>query len=220
MQTLGILSQKGGAGKTTLAVHIAVAAQQAGFRVAVVDLDPQGTARKWGARRDAEPEVVGDHAEQLAALKTAAAENGADLLIIDTAPNADRSSLLAAKACDFILIPCRPNKFDIEAIEATTDVAALAKKPAAVVINSAPHGKNGLPDPAVAEAVSGLRSQGVVVAPQVIEQRVAFSHAVNDGRTALELDPRGKASKELRALFAWTCQQAGLQTGQRARKAA
>jgi chromosome partitioning protein len=55
--------------------------------------------------------------------------------------HADRASLLAAKAADFILIPCRPAKFDLEAIEATIDVANLAKKPAAVVINSAPHAR-------------------------------------------------------------------------------
>jgi chromosome partitioning protein len=216
MRTIAVESQKGGAGKTTLAVHLAVAAQQEGYRVAVIDLDPQGNARKWGARRQAEPEVIGDHAEQLAKLKEIVEANGADLLIIDTAPNADRASLLAAKAADFILIPCRPAKFDLEAIEATIDVATLAKKPAAVVINSAPHGKNGLPDPVVAEAIHGLTAQGVTVAPQIIEQRVAFSHAVNDGRTALELESRGKAAKELRSLFAWACQQAGLPTRQRA----
>jgi chromosome partitioning protein len=66
MQTIGVVSQKGGAGKTTLSVHLAVAAQQEGYRVAIIDLDPQATARKWGYKRqEAEPEVVGDHAERL-----------------------------------------------------------------------------------------------------------------------------------------------------------
>ena len=138
MWTIAVISQKGGAGKTTLSVHLAVAAHQQGYRVAVVDLDPQATARKWGDKRSSEPEVVGDHAERLPQLIEAARANGADLLTIDTAPNADRASLAAARSADTILIPCRPAAFDLEAIEATSDLAAIAKKPAWVVLSSAP----------------------------------------------------------------------------------
>jgi chromosome partitioning protein len=213
MRTLTVSSQKGGSGKTTLTVHLGAAAVLAGIRTAIIDLDPQGNARKWGERRSADPEVVGDHAEQLARLKEAAEANGCELLIIDTAPNADRASLLAAKASDFILIPCRPSQFDLEAIEATLDVAALAKKPAAVVINAAPHGRNGLPDPTVRDAIRWLSEKNAPVAPQVIEHRADFSHSVNDGRTALELEPKGKAAKELRSLFLWACQQANVPAG-------
>lgn len=215
MHTIAVISQKGGAGKTTLSVHLAVAAHLAGLRTAVIDLDPQATARKWGDRRGAEPEVVSDHAERLADLTKAAEAGGADLLIIDTAPNADRASLLAAKAADLILIPCRPAKFDLEAIEATRDVAALAKKPSAVVINAAP-----IRSAIVGEAIAGLEAQGVSVAPHIICGRVAFSHAVIDGRTALEIEPEGKAAEEVRALFAWACQQVGLTTCQPADVAA
>lgn len=122
MRTIAVMSQKGGAGKTTVSVHLAVAAQQDGYRAAVIDLDPQATARKWGDKRVTEPEVIGDHAERLPHLIDLARANGADLLIIDTAPNADRASLTAARAADMILIPCRPAAFDLEAIEATTDL--------------------------------------------------------------------------------------------------
>ena len=72
MRTIAVISQKGGAGKTTLSVHLAVAAYQQGYRVAVIDLDPQATARKWGDKRSSEPEVVGDHAERLPQLIAAA----------------------------------------------------------------------------------------------------------------------------------------------------
>ena len=206
MQAISVLSRKGGAGKTTLAVHLAVAAHRAGLRAAVIDLDPQGTARKWGERRDGDPEVAGDHAEQLAAMKGAVAANGADLLIVDTAPNADRASLLAAKAADFILIPCRPAKFDLEAIEATLDLVSVAKKPAAIVINAAK-----ARSPIVSEAIDGLQSRGAIVVPHVIHDRVALSHAVIDGRTAQEFEPAGKATEEVQAVFTWACQQVGLQ---------
>lgn len=209
MRTIAVISQKGGAGKTTLAVHLAVAAQLAGLAVAVVDLDPQATARKWGDKRQvAAPEVVGDHAERLLQLAETAASNGADLLVIDTAPNADRASLAAARAADLILIPCRPAAFDLEAIAATRDVAELARKPAAVAINAAP-----VRSAIVAETARALTAQGFRVCPQVIHQRVAFSHSVIDGRTALELEPDGKAADEIRALLAWACGQVGLPTG-------
>jgi len=212
MQTVAVISQKGGAGKTTLAIHLAVAALQYGRRVAVVDLDPQATARKWFDKRAAdEPEVVGDHAERLSQLIEAARTNGADLLVIDTAPNADRASLMAAKVADLILIPCRPAAFDLDAIEATLDLAEIAKKPAFVVLSLAP-----ARSPLTEEARLGLEVKGAKVAPTIIHQRVAYSHSVIDGRTALEFEPDGKAAEEIRSLYAWACPHAGMTTRRRA----
>ncbi len=212
MRTIAVISQKGGAGKTTTAVHLAVAAQREGYRVAVIDLDPQATARKWGDKRqETEPEVIGDHAERLPQLVEAARANAADLLIIDTAPNADRASLAAARAADLILIPCRPAAFDLEAIEATRDLAAIAKKPAFVVLNSAP-----IRSAITEEARQGLEAQGAKVCPHVLFVRVAYAHSVIDGRTALEFEPDGKAAEEVRALFKWAGQHVGLPTRQRA----
>ena len=218
MRTIAVISQKGGVGKSTVAVHLAVAGTLAGLRTALVDLDPQATARKWGDKRAAhtsEPEVIGDHAERLPQLVEAARGNGADLLVIDTAPNADRASLAAARVADLILIPCRPAAFDLEAIEATRDLATIAKKPAWVVLSSAP------PRSAVVEeARAGLESQGAKVAPQVVHQRVAYSYAVIDGRSASEYEPEGKAAEEVAALFTWACKQVGLPTGRKAGKIA
>jgi chromosome partitioning protein len=213
MKTIAIISQKGGAGKTTLAVHLAVCAQLHGYRSAVVDLDPQATARKWGDKRKAEPEVVGDHAERLSFLTDAAKANGADLLVIDTAPNADRASLMAARAADLILIPCRPAAFDLDAIEATCDLAALAKKPAWVLFSSAP-----VRSALVEEARRGLQEQGRLVAPQTLHQRVAFSHSVIDGRTAMEFEPFSKAAAEMQEIYAWACSQMDMPSRQRVGK--
>lgn len=214
MRTLAVISQKGGAGKTTLSVHLAVAAQLSGLNVAVIDLDPQATARKWGDRRQADgPEVVGDHAERLPQLIDAAQANGADLLVIDTAPNADRASLAAARAADLILIPCRPAAFDLEAIEATRDLASIAKKPAWVVLSAAP-----VRSSVTEEARKGLEETGAKVAPQPIYSRVAYSHAVIDGRTAQEYEPNGKAAEDLQKLYKWACQQVGMSTRPQARK--
>jgi len=201
MKIIAIISQKGGAGKTTLAVHLATAAIAAGYTTAIIDLDPQGTAASWGDRRTAgAPEVISGQAVRLPALATAARENGADIVILDTAPNADQTASLSARAADLVLIPCRPSTFDLEAIETTLLLAKAAKKPAYVVLNAVPP-RSGIGK----EAAEGLRAGGAQVAPHQLSQRAAYGHSVIDGRTAQEFEPGGKAADEIVVLFKWVC---------------
>ena len=139
MKTVAIISQKGGAGKTTLAVHLGTAAAEAGHIAAIIDLDPQATAASWGDRRQAAvPEVISGQAVRLPALMKTARDNGADFLVLDTAPNADQTASLAARGADLVLIPCRAATFDLEAIETTLLLAKAASKPAYVVLNAIP----------------------------------------------------------------------------------
>src|SRR5271169_848357 len=202
MKTIAIVSQKGGAGKTTLAVHLATAAAAAGHSAAIIDLDPQGTAASWSDRRTAEaPEVISGQAVRLPALVKAAQENGADFLILDTAPNADQTASLAARAADVVLIPCRPAAFDLEAVQTTLMLARTAGKPAYVVLNAVPARSGGIDK----EATATLTAQGASVAPHQLTQRAAFAHGVIDGRTAQEFEPRGKAAAEIEAIYKWLC---------------
>ncbi len=211
MQTIAIISQKGGAGKTTIATHLAVAAERRGRRTALFDLDPQASASSWSDKRNApSPAVVPAQAARLQGLLAQAAEQSADLVFIDSAPNADAASLAAAKAADLILVPCRPAAFDLDAIGTTLSLAAVAGKPAFVLLNAVPPlGRVG------EEARRALENAGVTVAEPVLHQLVAFSHSVNDGRTAQELDPLSKAAKEVEALFAWVAKRANAQTALR-----
>lgn len=202
MKIIAIISQKGGAGKTTLAVHLAAAAAKAGHKSAVIDLDPQGTAASWGDRREAEePEVISGQAVRLPALLNAARENGAGFLVLDTAPNADQTASLAARAADVVLIPCRPAAFDLEAIETTLMLAKTAGKPAYVVLNAVPSRSGGTDR----EAAASLASQGAQVTPHQLTHRAAFAHSVIDGRTAQEFEPKGKAAAEIEGLYQWLC---------------
>jgi chromosome partitioning protein len=212
MKTIAIISQKGGAGKTTVAIHLAVAAERRGMKTALFDLDPQASASSWSDKRnDPSPAVVSAQAARLPSLLEQAEAQLADLVIIDSAPNADSASLAAARAADLILIPCRPAAFDLNAIGTTLNLAAVAGKPAYVVLNAVPPlGKVG------EEARRALEEGGVQVAIPVLHHLVAFAHAVNDGRTAQELDPTSKAALEVDALFAWVAKQANAQTGLRA----
>jgi chromosome partitioning protein len=208
MKTIAIISQKGGAGKTTVAIHLAVAAEQHGLKTALFDLDPQASASSWSDKRGTNsPAVVSAQAARLPSLLEQAAPQSADLVIIDSAPNEDSASLAAARAADLILIPCCPAAFDLNAIGTTLNLAVVASKPAFVLLNAVPPlGKVG------EEARLALEEGGVMVVAQMLHQLVAYSHAVNDGRTAQELDPKSKAALEIAALFAWVRKLTNTQT--------
>jgi chromosome partitioning protein len=216
MKIVALISQKGGAGKTTLAVHLATRAAADGLATAVIDLDPQATAASWGDRRQAEtPEIVSGQAVRLPALIKAAEANGAEFLILDTAPNADQTASLAARAADVVLIPCRPATFDLEAIATTLMLAKAAGKPSYVVLNAVPPRS-----PIGKEAADGLAQQGTQVAPHMLTHRAAFSHGVIDGQTAQEYEPGGKAAQEIDQLYKWLCGTVGMPTRKHTRKAA
>lgn len=201
MFTLAVISQKGGAGKTTLALNLAVAAHLAGETALVVDLDPQASAAAWhdGRGRDG-PLVVSAQAARLEEVLALAVEHNAAVAVIDTAPHSEAAALAAARAADLVLIPCRPGIFDLRAIAASADVAALARTPAAAVLNAVPS-RGTLAD----EAADAIRSNGMglVVAPTRVGHRVAFVHAATAGLTPLESEAGGKAAAEIRELHAW-----------------
>jgi chromosome partitioning protein len=139
MQTIAVISQKGGAGKTTVSIELGFAAHAAGFATAIIDLDPQGTAAKWADRRQTDgPSVMGGQASRLGVILDAARANGAELALIDTPPSAEAIALQAAKAADLVLVPTRPSGFDIEAIQTTLEMAEFAKRQAVVVVNAVP----------------------------------------------------------------------------------
>ena len=197
MKTLAILSRKGGTGKTTIAVHLAVAAEQAGLTTVLIDLDPQASAVSWSDKREKDtPAVISAHSSRLSDLLKKAEESGVDIAIIDTAAHAETSALAAALVATTALIPCRPASLDLIAIGATVDVVKLAKVSARVVLNGTP-ARGKLTD----EARNAIESYGVPCAPCSLGHRMAFVHALIDGLTVQETEPRGKASNEVHALF-------------------
>src|SRR3954447_23074982 len=139
MYVIAIVSQKGGVGKSTIAVHLAAEAHAQGKRVLLLDLDPQGSAMEWANRRgDRPPDVSGANPASVAKEVEQAKAEGYDLVVVDTAPHADHAALQAARVADIIAIPCRPATFDIAAISATLDLCKLADKQSRVIINAAP----------------------------------------------------------------------------------
>ncbi len=200
MQVLAIIGQKGGNGKTTMTVGLAVQAVQAGRTVAVIDLDPQTTAANWSDRRGKEsPAVVSCQIARLGQVLQAAAKQGADLAIIDTPGKSTDALIAAAKTADFVLMPIQPQMYDIETLRNLKDVLTLAgNPPAAVLVNHAP--VQGKRHTETREAIAG---QGFAVSPVVLFSRVAHGDAGNIGQSAAELEPGGKAAQEMADLYAY-----------------
>jgi chromosome partitioning protein len=137
MPTIAIISQKGGAGKTTLALHLAAAAEDSGHTALVIDLDPQATASQWAAwRQDAPPVVIDSAPPRLAAKIEQATGQGAAFIVIDTPPHADSAASAAVEAADLVLIPCRPSAFDLAAIKTTASLVKMRGKPAFVIFTA------------------------------------------------------------------------------------
>jgi chromosome partitioning protein len=198
MHVIAIVSQKGGVGKSTLAVHLATEANAQGQRVLLLDLDPQGSAMEWASRRgDRPPDVSGANPASIGKEIERAKGEGYDLVVVDTAPHADHAALQAARSADLVAIPCRPSTFDIAAISATLDLCKLANKQAVVVLNAAP-----IRSRVATEAEEAITEKGGKVSSVIIRQRVAFQHCMIDGRTAAEYEPDGAAAREISRLLA------------------
>jgi chromosome partitioning protein len=203
MKTLALLARKGGAGKTTLAIHLAVIAARAGKRVLLVDTDPQRSAAAWWRSRPADvPELVECDATKLAPVLAAAEEAGVDLVVVDSRPSVEADTGAVAKLADLVLIPTRPAILDLRAIAETVRVVTNAKKPALIVLNATPAARAGVREAAItAEARRALAAYDVPVASVAITSRADLSHALVGGLAVNEFAPNGKAAAELGELF-------------------
>ena len=199
MKTIVILSRKGGTGKTTLAVNLSVAAEQAGEATILVDLDPQASAAKWkDDRADETPVVVATPAARLKEILKKAENAGATLAIVDTAPSLEVDLVDVARAAEMVLIPCHAVKVALEAIISTVNVVRLADVPAQIVFNDVPARGNR-----VEQAREAVKVFDLPVVPLDIGHRVAFGDAFNAGLSVLEYEPRGKACREINDLYAY-----------------
>ena len=200
MKVLGLLARKGGAGKTTLAIHFAVMAQASGKRVLLVDLDPQCSSAGWWRARDAEtPQLVETEPDKLRDILDAARADGIDLVVLDTRPSVEADAVQVAMLADLIVVPTRPAILDLRAILETLSIVKGRK--AHVVLNACPAPRGTVEAPAATDARQALKAFGVPVAPATISQRATFSHALVGGLAATEAEPRGKAANEMRALW-------------------
>lgn len=202
MDILAVISQKGGAGKTSLAVALAVSAERAGRRTVIIDVDPQATAAAWADRRDTRPPlVVSAQPARLAAVLAVAAAGGLDLAVIDTPPRAEQAAIAAARAARLILIPCRPAVFDLDTLATTLDLIRLAGVvPVAAILNGVP--AQGQEQAQARNILAGL---GVAVCPTALGYRKSFPHAAAVGQAPQEYAPQSKAAEEVEEVYDFVC---------------
>lgn len=200
MPVIAILNQKGGAGKTTIAVNLAYALQQEGSKVLLVDADPQGSARDWNeANEGAILPVVGLDRETLAK-DLDAIKHGYDWIVIDGAPQIARLSAAAVKVADLVLIPCQPSPYDVWAaadlvdiLKARQDVTNGKPKAAFVISRSIRNTKLGR------EVEEALESYGLPILKAMTTQRVAYPTTAAEGQTVF-VEREGAAAHEIEAI--------------------
>jgi len=198
VETIVFVSQKGGTGKSTLACCCAVAAEEAGHQVLLLDLDEQATAEAWYQNREEEtPRLVKVTASELDnALATAQAQRF-DIVIIDTPGRDEVSTTAAIRVADFCIVPCRPSATDMRATPPTVGTMERLKKPFAFVLTQTP--ARGY---RIHEAEQGLSVLGLV-APVRTVLRTTYQDSIAGGLGPTEFDPEGKAAEEIRALWTW-----------------
>jgi chromosome partitioning protein len=193
-----IAQQKGGAGKTTLAAHLALA-WAASLRVAVIDIDPQASLATWFQRRRARAGGGGIEVAALGGWRVAAeVERQArshDVVLIDSAPHAETEARIAVRAASLVLVPVQPSPMDVWATRPTLELAHQERVPALLVLNRVPARAN-LTDAMAAE----LAALGAPVAETQIGNRVALASALVDGKGVFETAPASRAAAEIAAL--------------------
>lgn len=203
-EVIALIAQKGGSGKTTTAVHLAVAAVQSGLRVAVIDMDKQRSASQWHESREADAPLLAEATgATLRGVIAACAAEKIDLVIIDTAPHSDADAATAARESDFVLIPCRPTILDLRAIAPSADIVAAARVRSAIVLTACQSRRGIMESSMVAEARAALSAYELPIWPGQITERAAYHHALIDGRAITEFEIRGKAAAEVAALWNW-----------------
>lgn len=200
MPTVAIVSQKGGSGKTTLALHLASCAAYAKQQSIVIDIDPQATAAAWGDwRGEFLPEIVTSPPARLGMTIRQAERRGVEFVVIDTPPHADAAMREAIKLADLVLIPTRPRAFDLHALEAVVDLLAIGNAPAFVLLNAVPSRATKV----IAEAQEAAKRHGLQVCPVTFGERADFHRSSAIGEVASEIDADGKAAAEVSALWKW-----------------
>lgn len=203
MQTLTVVSRKGGSGKTTVAVSLALAAQQAGLKVVLADVDPlQSAAEVLRSRPGASSFLFESSASKLFILQDACRQHGCDLLVVDTPTAPEPDILRAINVSDFCLAVARPTALDIAAIRQTTALVERTGCRGLVVLNQCPARRDGQEPPLVRQALERLHFSRLPIANVRLRSRAAYQHAFAHCQAVTEWEPESEAAADILRLLA------------------
>ena len=194
--------QKGGAGKTTLVAHLAIAWAETGLRVAVIDIDPQGSLTRWyqtrsellnGAAGIGHIQITGWRTQR--EVERLTLQN--DIVVIDSPPHAQTEARIAVRSAHLVIVPVQPSPMDMWATQPTLDLAREEKVPALIVINRVPP-RAKLAD----ELIEMIKGMGAPVAHAQVGNRIQFAAALFEGRSVTESARRTRAAEEIQELAA------------------
>ncbi|MDO9222138.1 MAG: ParA family protein [Caulobacter sp.] len=202
MKTVVVTSRKGGVGKTTVAVNLALAAFAAGSRVLLADTDPQRSATDaLKARTRPGPSLVETTAGKLFQLHMAASREGVDLLVIDTPSTPEADVALAMNIADLCVLVSRPNFLDVASVVRSSEAVRRLGRTGVVVLNQAPPSRKGVEPPAVLRAIEALRFGGLPLASVGLRSRAVYQAAIAHGVSVAEWDPASTAAREIAGLW-------------------
>jgi chromosome partitioning protein len=204
MRTIAVVARKGGSGKTTVAVHLGIAAHLAGRSTLVVDTDPQQSAVEvFKMRKGPGPQCVTSSPAGLLTTQMSARAAGVDALLIDTPAGAEEGMSNAIVLSDLALLVIRPTFLDLTAAVHTYEVLKKLRKPTYVVLNQAPVARDGLEPPAVRKAREILRLMRLPVVPVILRTRASYQTTVESGVSAVELAGGGAGARELADIWSY-----------------
>jgi chromosome partitioning protein len=216
VKTLAVISRKGGAGKTTLSINLALASHLAGWRTMLADIDPQRSASdSLRARTEPGPTLAEITAGKLFQTRSQAIHDSYDVMLIDTPAAPDSDVAVAVNYADLCVLVCRPTFLDIASVARSAEMIRRLGKAGLIVLSQAPAKRGGLEPVGVQKAIEALRFCGLPVAPVGLRSRTIYQQSVAHGRSVGEWDPTSPASQEVERL--WTHVAALLALDDRAR---
>ncbi len=203
VKTLAVISRKGGAGKTTLAVNLTLAAHLAGWKTMLADIDPQRSASDaLRSRGEPGPSIAEINAGKLFQTRSNAMHDAYDVMLIDTPAAPDSDVAIAVNSADLCVLVCRPTFLDIASVARSAEMVRRLGKAGLIVLNQAPPKRGGLEPVSVQKAIEALRFCGLPIAPVGMRARTIYQQAIARGRSVGEWDAASPAAQEIDRL--WT----------------